>query len=219
MDVTSQINRTHQPSRPAEALRWIGAMVVGEVIGLGAAASLAVGVDPVTPGSGDAQTSVVIAAAAGAMAGTCIGAGQWPVLRRIVGELDLSAWILASALGGALAWMLGTAGAASGPYDVSSLWAVAIAVALAGFVLGASFGLLQASALSHRPNLAKRWPLANGLGWSFGLLLAYVGVLGTVFGSWPDSPIWTAMVSLIWAAMMLVAPAVATSFVLRARPR
>lgn len=221
--MTSQINRTHRPIRSEGTLGWTGAMVVGEVIGLGAATALAVGVGPLTLGSSEAQVSVVISAVAGATAGTCIGAGQWPVLRRVFGELDLGAWILASALGGALAWVLGTTAAVSGPYDVSSLWAVAFAVALAGFVLGASLGVLQASALSHRPDVAKRWPVANGIGWALGLLFTYVGVLGTVFSPWPGSPSCTAMIMFISGAAMLVAPALTTSFVLRAgqnpRPR
>lgn len=214
--MTSQINRAHRPIRSLGTLGWTGAMVVGEVIGLGVATALTVGVGPLTPGSSDAQVSVVLSAVAGAMAGTCIGAGQWPVLRRAFGELDLGAWILASALGGAIAWVLGTTAAASGPYDVSSLWAVAFAVALSGFVLGASLGVLQASALSHRPDVAKRWPVANGIGWALGLLFAYVGVLGTVFSPWPGSPPCTALIMLISGAAMLSAPALTMGFVLRA---
>ena len=155
--------------------RWMGAMFVGEVIGLATATVFVRGVDLIGPlsGAGEVLSSLAASALAGALAGACLGVTQWLVLRRFFGDLSERAWVAASALGGALTSILGMLAAAQGPYDASSLWAVASGVLVVGIAVGAIVGGAQAWALRRHPQVAMRWLAANAAGWAIGSLVAY----------------------------------------------
>jgi MFS family permease len=200
--------------------RWMGAMFVGEVIGLATATVFVRGVDLIGPlsGAGEVLSSLAASALAGALAGACLGVTQWLVLRRFFGDLSERAWVAASALGGALTSILGMLAAAQGPYDASSLWAVASGVLVVGIAVGAIVGGAQAWALRRHPQVAMRWLAANAAGWAIGSLVAYAGVISTLLGSWAGMTAWAAVTMALSVLAIAMAPVVATGLVLRSCP-
>lgn len=200
--------------------RWMGATFVGEVIGLGSATMLVRGTELVGPISRTGEVSLTVAASAlaGALAGACLGVTQWLVLRRYFSDLTERAWVVASAVGGALTAILGTLAAAQGPYDVSSLLAVASAVMVVGGTVGAIIGGAQAWILRRHPQVAMRWFAANTAGWAIGSLVAYAGVISTLLGSWAGITAWAVATMALSVLAMAMAPVVATGLVLRACP-
>lgn len=212
---------THRPITSQAILgRWLGAIFVGEVIGLGSATVFVRGTELVGPisGAGEVLLSVAASALAGALAGVCLGVTQWLVLRRYFDDLSERAWVAASALGGALTSILGMLAAAQGPYDVSSLWAVASAVIVVGIAVGAIIGGAQAWVLRRHSQVATRWFAANTAGWAIGSLVAYGGVISTLLGSWAGITAWAAVTMALSVLAMAMAPVVATGLVLRACP-
>lgn len=191
--------------------RWIGATLVAEAVGFAAAMSLGRGVVAVA-GEPTGLLAVGLAGLAGTVEGACLGVGQWLVLRRIVGGLALRAWVVATAVGGASAWMLGMTAGTHGPATMPAPWVVAVVLVVSGLVLGAVLGGAQAWVLRDRHRLAGRWVAANAIGWMVGLLFAYAGVAITTEAM--SSGLAAAILATSGAAMAL-APALATGLVLR----
>lgn len=194
--------------------RWIGATVVAEAIGFAAAMAIGRGVYAAIGGeptglAGEALT-IGLSLLVGAVEGACLGTGQWRVLRRVLPEVRAGVWILATATGGALAWVLGmSAGPRLHPVSPGG---TALVLVASGLLLGGVLGGAQALALRHRRRLACAWVLASAIGWMLGLLFAYAGVAAL-----PDEGLTPSALILLGVAgaAMAVLPALATGLVLR----
>lgn len=198
---------TAKPSIDPPFLKtWTIAILVGQFVAAGEVAALA----PLVPGP---TTSILL----GAVAGIVIGAAQWPCLRTMGGGTKVVEWIPASALGGALLGGLAAGVAAGGPYDVSSITLVSLAVLAFGAAAGALLGGAQAWALRRRSGLAPRWIAANTVGWSLGLLIALHCVLGTFLTPFSRTTVGTAAIMAACFAATAFAVAAATALALRPR--
>lgn len=202
--------------------RWIAATLVAEALGfaagmgLGRAIYFLVGGEPA--GAAGVLFVVGLSALAGTIEGACLGAGQWRVLRGVVPAVGPSAWIAATATGGALAWILGMSAGPHVPSPLPAPWIGALVLVLSGLVLGAILGGAQAIVLHRRSGPSARWVIANAVGWMLGLLCVYAGMTLV-----PDGDLTAGGLAILGlsGAAMAVAPALATGLVLRAfaRPR
>jgi hypothetical protein len=195
---------------------WIGAMLVAEAVGFSAAMGLGRGVYALAggepPGLAGVVFTVGLSAVAGVVEGACLGFGQWLVLRRVFGDVGPATWICATALGGALAWVLGMTAGMNGP-DVRPAPAVVVGVLIvSGLALGAVLGGAQAWVLRGRGRVARRWLAANAVGWMLGLLCAYAGV--AILGDGASAALTILVLATSGAAMALI-PAIATGRALR----
>lgn len=88
---------------------WIAANAIGEVLGLGLAALIAIAVAQAHTLPPAEEILVVTAAflAIGAYEGAIVGVAQWLVLRRLLPSLRAKSWIAATVTGAVVAWMLG----------------------------------------------------------------------------------------------------------------
>jgi flagellar biosynthesis protein FliQ len=92
-------------------LRWIGANCLGEALGLGTTFALGALIAPAL--GGDTSTATVLTGAVAAvllgtlLEGVVVGFFQAQVLRRWLPTLPRRAWIVATAIGAGLAWLLG----------------------------------------------------------------------------------------------------------------
>lgn len=192
---------------------WIAATVLAEALGFAAAMAIGRGTYALLGAQAFGPLAeLALSLVVGAVEGACLGAGQWRVLRRRVPAVGASAWIAATASGGALAWMLGMAvGPRLEPPGSSA--ALAVLMIGSGLVLGGVLGGAQALALRARPRLARRWVPASAVGWALGLLFAYAGV--AVLPGDGLGPAAIAVLALAGAAMAVL-PALATGLALAA---
>ncbi len=199
--------------------RWITVTVLGEAIGFGGAMAVGRGVFSLVgePGTGPLAELFVLAlsASVGLVEGASLGLAQWLVLRTVFPRLPLRHWVLYTAVGAALAWIIGM-GAGSHAPAVSPPPVVLIAIIMAaGLVLGGLLGAAQALAL--RRHLAAQvvypWIFASALGWMIGLLFAFVGVALTPE---PGTSLYNIVVMIACGAAMAIAPAITTGRVLQA---
>lgn len=205
--MTAQSFRTSRPAiDPPCFTTWTVAILVGQLVAVGEVVAFA----PLLPGP---LASILI----GAAAGLAVGAAQWPCLRGVGTEARVVEWIAASALGGALLGGLAAGVAVGGPYDVSSIARVSLAVLAFGSAAGALLGSAQAWALRRRSGLAHRWIAANTVGWSLGLLIALHFVLGTFLTPISRTPAGAAAMMAACIAATALAVAAATSVALRHR--
>lgn len=113
----------------------------------------------------------------GGVEGASLGTGQWLVLRRRFPELRWSAWALATALGGGLAWTLGmTIGnslSAPPPVAVQILLLPVLALSFGGLLGACQWTVLRGISGVERGGL---WIAANAVGWALGLVAAFVAV-------------------------------------------
>lgn len=222
---------THEGLRyPAPVLeRWITVTVLGEAIGFGGAMAVGRGVMGLVgePGTGALAELFVLglSATAGLVEGACLGLAQWLVLRRVFPRLPLRDWVIFTAVGAALAWVIGM-GAGSHAPAVAPPPTVLIAIIMAaGLMLGALLGAAQALALrrhlvghlgGHLGGHLTRvfpWIFASALGWMIGLLFAFVGVALTPE---PGPSLYNVAVMVACGAAMAIAPAITTGRVLLA---
>lgn len=157
-------------------LPWTTATIVGELIGLGVAGLIgALATAILKPGSGAGGLLVVLplAAATGLIEGGAVGGSQWLVLRRTSLEISGRSWVGATAVGGAIPWVIGMSAGTlvpegSGPPSLPVMAAVVIA---GGGIAGAMLGGCQALVLRRHAHRVWRWVAANGGGWAAGLTL------------------------------------------------
>lgn len=170
-------------ARPLRA-RWVLSCAAGEVIGITAAAAIAVGGRVLLGEPHDAATAAVVVAAAvagGVVEGLAVGLLQWRVLRRVVPAITARAWAGVTVAVAATFWFLGTLpstivglGAASTTAAQSTgaeppvILVVAGGVA-GGAVAGAAFGLAQWAVLRRHARPAGGWIWTNALGWAAAL--------------------------------------------------
>ena len=168
--------------------RWVLANAIGEVVGLGTAAVVGVGLAwtiETTMGAfaGLAMAGVMILV--GTLEGIVVGMAQWLVLRHPIQNMSWRVWVLATAIGAFVAWTLGmipstlmatntAAAAAAPPPEMSDVVMYGLA-ALMGAVLGPILGLPQWLVLRRHVQKAGWWVLANAAAWALGMPVAFVG--------------------------------------------
>lgn len=197
--------------------RWITVTVLGEAIGFGGAMAVGRGVFSLVgePGTGALAELFMLglSATAGLVEGACLGLAQWLVLRRIFPRLPLRHWVLFTAVGAALAWVIGMGAGTHAPALAPPAVVLVVIVMAAGLVLGALLGAAQALALRRHIGGVGPWIFASALGWMIGLLFAFIGVAMTPE---PGASLYNVAVMVACGAAMAIAPAIATGRVLQA---
>lgn len=97
----------------------------------------------------------------GRLEGACLGLAQWLALRRVFPRLPLRHWATATALGAALAWVIGMGAGSHAPSLPPPAPVLAAIVVAAGLVLGGLLGAAQALALRRHIAGVGRWILAS----------------------------------------------------------
>ena len=192
-----------QGSERALWVRWVGANTLGETIGLGFTAIVAVAV----ASAGDTgRLALVVAAAAalvaaGAVEGVAVGYAQWRVLRGPLATLRARSWVLATVIGAVVAWTLGlvpstlAGGAGEGGAPPVSAAVQYLLAALMGFVLGPVLGVPQWRVLRRFVPHAGRWVLANAAAWAAGMPVIFLAA-GNVP---PGAPPWLIALAVLGA--------------------
>lgn len=164
---------------------WIAANALGELLGLGVAVVIAIGVaqaHPLPPGE---EILIVTAAflVIGAYEGAIVGAAQWLVLRRWLPALRAKDWIAATVAGAVIAWMLGRIPSALADWNDGSGGAgqaepgtamILLLSAAAGAALGLILGAAQWVVLRDHVRRAGLWIGANALAWAAGMPLIFL---------------------------------------------
>jgi MFS family permease len=191
--------------------RWVVAFVGGEVVGFGLAAPLGALAGWASDGaSGASRAAVAIlgGALAGAVEGSVVGWVQWRVLRGPLPAIGRRAWIVATAAGAALAWAIGMSlGTLASPSEEPSFAVIVAGAAVLGAALGALLGAGQWLVLRHQVARAERWVIANSLGWTIGMVVAFGGAGLTEEGT---PVVAIVLVAALTGAAMALAPALAT---------
>jgi hypothetical protein len=189
------------PERPLW-VRWVGANTLGETIGLGFTALVAVAV----AGAGDTGRLSLVAAvaalvAAGAVEGVAVGYAQWRVLRDPLAALRARSWVLATVIGAVVAWTLGmvpstlAAGTGEGGVPPFSDAVQYLLAALMGLVLGPVLGVPQWRVLRRFVPRAGQWVLANAVAWAAGMPVIFLAA-----GSVPaGAPLWLLAAAVLGA--------------------
>ena len=192
--------------------RWVLHFVAGELVGLGGVGLLgllAVALVPDQPSMALQVALFVGMSAAGGLEGVSVGWFQHRVLREVLPGVSRRSWVLATAAGAVIAWVIGAAVTMSlpssvDPSDILWLWL------LLGIALGAVLGGAQAVALrGHVPNV-DRWIAANAVGWSVGLVVSFAGI-----GAASEAPTLIAIpLALVTGAVTGIAPGAVTGHAL-----
>ena len=169
--------------------RWVLANAIGEVVGLGTAAVVGVGLAWTIEKTMGAFGSLAMAGVmilVGTLEGIVVGIAQWLVLRRPIQNMSWRVWVLATAIGAFVAWTLGmipstlmatntaAAAAAAPPPEMSDVVMYGLA-ALMGAVLGPILGLPQWLVLRRHVQKAGWWVLANAAAWALGMPVVFIG--------------------------------------------
>lgn len=164
---------------------WIAANALGEVLGLGLAALIAIAVAQSQAVPPAAEILAVTAAflAIGAYEGAIVGVAQWLVLRRLLPSLRAKSWIAATVTGAVVAWMLGRIPSALADWEsvsggvgqpAPSLPVIVGLSAAAGAALGVILGAAQWFVLREHVRRAPVWIAANALAWATGMPLIFI---------------------------------------------
>lgn len=164
---------------------WIAANALGEVLGLGVAALIAIAVAQAHTLAPAEEILVVTAAflVIGAYEGAIVGAAQWLVLRRLWPSLGAKRWIAATMSGAVVAWMLGRIPSALADWESASggvghpapgLMTIVLLSAAAGAALGLILGTAQWVVLRAHVRRAGWWIVANALAWAAGMPLIFI---------------------------------------------
>jgi hypothetical protein len=191
-------------------LNWTIACGLGEFLGIAAAAGIAfaqlalIG-DPES--LGEKMLVMLMMLVAGIIEGTVTGSLQWSVLKRRFTRMRVRDWLLFTALGAVVGWVLGMtpsvffAPQSSDPattIDFSTALIIPLSAAL-GLALGALFGVFQWIELRRHTANAARWIWANALAWMVGMVVIFLGA------SSPPAGAGLAVIIAIGAACGLLA--------------
>ena len=180
--------------------RWTINCALGELLGIGAAGSIAVAVNYYLGEPQSLMQKIFVLFTmliAGAMEGTAIAVFQWKVLHHLFPKMKLYSWWKWTVAIALLGWGLGmlpslfftqSSTAAVADTNEPSMWLIAIMAAASGAVAGALFGLFQSFELKQHSSKWKWWIIANTLAWSVAMLIIFIGA------SWPSA---TTPVSII----------------------
>lgn len=172
--------------------KWTRSCAAGELIGIAAAALLAVGYirlfgEP--SGFWSGLFNVLVMLLAGAIEGSLLGWFQWRVLRLKFPQLKLSDWMGYTIAVAVLGWAMGmiptmlfnNAASHNQPTNAEvtvstepALWLVLLGAAALGLLLGALFGLFQWLALRRQSPNAQKWILGNAIGWSLAMFWIFL---------------------------------------------
>jgi hypothetical protein len=193
--------------------RWVVAFIGGEVVGFGLAALVAA-VAGLAFGHEHAAIAILGGALAGIVEGSAVGWAQWRVLRGPLPEIGRRSWIVATAAGATVAWAIGMSlGTFAAPSEEPPFAVVLVGAALLGAALGALLGAGQWLVLRRHVARAARWVIANALGWTIGMVIAFGGA-GLAGEETPVVVI--VLIATLTGAAMALAPALATGRVLLA---
>ncbi len=199
--------------------RWIGLMLAFEAVGFALAFALGNLVHAAWMRASGATLeddmplvlTLGLSLVVGGTEGACLGTGQWLVLRRRFERLRWSAWAGATALGGGLAWALGM-GLGGRLTTMPPPWLFGVLMIGSGLIFGGLLGGCQWLALRRHAARSGAWIGANALGWTIGLLAAYLA--SAVIDE--PTPVWQSVaIGLAAGATMALVPAVLTGRVLR----
>jgi hypothetical protein len=199
--------------------RWVGANAVAELIGLGGSAMVIIGM--LTIVDGDSVSGALLVAAVSILLGTffegvMVGLLQWRVLRHPLPQLPRRDWILSTAAGAFVAWVLGMTPStimtftadATAAAETSSSWEPGTAVimlmaAAMGLVGGIILGSPQWWVLRRHVGKAGWWIAANSLAWMAGMMLIFAGATNM-----PEGPITVGAVLLVVLSVLAAGTAV-----------
>lgn len=157
---------------------WIAANAVGELLGLGVAVAITVGVARAHALPPAAEILVVTAAflVIGVYEGAIVGAAQWLVLRRVLPSVGAKQWVVATVVGAVIAWMLGRIPNALADWNgVGTAEPGMPMILFFGAAMGAALGLILGGAqwlvLRDHVRRAGIWVGANALAWAIGMPL------------------------------------------------
>ena len=179
--------------------KWIVNCALGELLGIGAAGSIAVAVNYSLGEPQSLMQKIVVLftmLVAGAIEGTAIAVFQWKVLRHLFPKMKLLSWWKWTVAIALLGWGLGMlpslfltqSSTAAAETTEPSMWLIAIVATCGGAIGGSLFGLFQSFELKKHSSKWKWWIIANTLAWSIAMLIIFIGA------SWPSA---TTPVSLI----------------------
>jgi hypothetical protein len=173
--------------------RWVVAFVAGELVGFLPPA--VTGAALATAGVGDLTLTVGLTLA-GSLEGAALGYAQARVVTGVLPGLSMRRWILATALGAALAWLAGMGGSAA----IGAFGTAALFLAVPGFALGLpAMGFLQWRTLRDVLPRSGRWvPVTTGA-WLVGVPIPVLA-LGLVPDDWPEAA--RAVVAVLAAVAM-----------------
>jgi len=175
---------------PAFYSRWIVANGWSEAVGLGTTFGLGTLIGPQLDriaGVAAALSAAVVAVLFGTLLeGVLVGYAQESVLRTRLPSLRRRRWIVATAIGAGLAWLLGmipstimtlqaSAAAAASTSQPPALLRYALAVVM-GAVAGPVLGVAQWTVLRRHVRHAARWLWANAAAWAVGMPLVFLGM-------------------------------------------
>jgi hypothetical protein len=173
--------------------RWIAACAAAELIGIGAAAGIAVAIGAVV---GEPHTTasrlVVLAAmtAAGAIEGAALGWLEWRMLRRRLPLLRAGAWVGTTVAIAVIGWVVGMSaslfrGGGDGAVAVEpGLARVLVMAAVMGGAAGAVFGGAQWLVLRRYAPHAGRWIAIHVPAWAAAMAAIFLGASVPESG-WP----------------------------------
>lgn len=170
--------------------RWVLANGWSEAVGLGTTFGLGTLIGPQLDriaGLAAALIAAVVAVLLGTLLeGVLVGYAQESVLRRRLPRLRRHRWVVATAVGAGMAWLLGmipstimtlqapeAAGAPAA--EPPALLRCALAVLL-GAVAGPVLGVVQWTVLRRHVRHAGRWLWANVAAWAAGMPLVFLGM-------------------------------------------
>ncbi len=168
--------------------RWVLANSTGELIGLGSTFAIGVGLFSGlgdAPGIGPALLSAAVMTLTGVLEGVIVGLAQWFVLRNAITSITRRIWVIATIIGGILAWFLGSipmtmASLASEttttPVDEPPLAIMLLLAAGMGLVAGLILSLAQWAVLRKHVNRAWQWLPANAIAWAVGMPIIFAGI-------------------------------------------
>lgn len=167
-------------------ITWILACAIGELLGIGAAAGVALLHLTIFGEPKDFSSHImllIIMVAAGCLEGLITGYFQWSVLRARFPDMRARSWVLATVGGAATAWFLGMLPsvyfslhpvAQGSAIEITNVQFAAFSL-VSGIVLGAVFGAFQFLVLRRYARDAWQWITANSLAWMMGMMIIYTG--------------------------------------------
>lgn len=167
-------------------IAWILACAIGELLGIGAAAGVALLYLTLFGEPQNISQHIVlliIMILAGCLEGFITGYFQWSVLRTKFPDMKARNWIFATVGGAATAWFLGMLpsiyfsmqpATQSSTIEITNVQFAALSL-ISGIVLGAVFGVFQFLELCRHARDAWQWITANSLAWMMGMMIIYTG--------------------------------------------
>lgn len=162
--------------------RWTIWMTIGELVGF---AVPAVVMTAGTVGGWSESVQVGAAVAIGAVEGAVLGLAQLQALRTFLPTINWLHWVVATAIGAMVAYLLAMIGVALVGAVIRPIWIVVASVLIgAGFLL--SLGMPQWMVLRRHLPSSGWWIVANAVAWPLGVAFPFVGLALVPNGS----PFW-----------------------------